>query len=66
MDKTKLQILGKLKNGYQAKGDNRKSKKGISQENKKLLKTKICCRNLIKGINIWAVSLVRYSGPFLI
>ena len=32
---------------------------------RKLLKTKLSCRNLIKGINTWAVSLVRYSGPFL-
>ena len=31
----------------------------------KLLETKLSCRNLIKGINTWAVSLVRYSGPFL-
>ena len=32
---------------------------------RKLLETKLKSRNLIKGINIWAVSLVRYSGPFL-
>ena len=32
---------------------------------RKLLKTKLCNRNLIKGINTWAVTLVRYSGPFL-
>ena len=31
----------------------------------KLLETKLSCRNLIKGINTWAVTLVRYSGPFL-
>ena len=31
----------------------------------KLLETKPSSRNLIKGINIWAVPLVRYSGPFL-
>ena len=31
----------------------------------KLLETKLSSRNLIKGINTWAVSLVRYSGPFL-
>ena len=30
-----------------------------------LLETKLSRRNLIKGINTWAVSLVRYSGPFL-
>ena len=32
---------------------------------RKLLETKLNSRNLIKGINTWAVSLVRYSGPFL-
>ena len=32
---------------------------------RKLLKTKLNSRNLIKGINTWVVSLVRYSGPFL-
>ena len=32
---------------------------------RKLLKTKLSSRNLIKGINTWAVSLVRYSRPFL-
>ena len=31
---------------------------------RKLLETKLSCRNLIKGMNFWAVSLVRYSGPF--
>ena len=28
------------------------------------LETKLCSRNLIKGINTRAVALVRYSGPF--
>ena len=32
---------------------------------RKLLETKLNCRNLIKGINTWAVPLVRYSGPIL-
>ena len=32
---------------------------------RKLLETKLSWRNLIKGINTWAVPLVRYSGPFL-
>ena len=32
---------------------------------RKLLETKLCSRNLIKGINIWAVYFVRYSGPYL-
>ena len=31
----------------------------------KTLETKLNSRNLIKGINTWAVTLVRYSGPFL-
>ena len=30
-----------------------------------LLETKLCSRNLIKGINTLAVPLVIYSGPFL-
>ena len=32
---------------------------------KKLLATKLCSRNLFKGINIYAVSPVKYSGLFL-
>ena len=32
---------------------------------RKLLETKLYSRNLIKGINTWAVPLVRYSGRFL-
>ena len=32
---------------------------------RKLLETKVSSRNLIKGINTWAVPLVRYFGPFL-
>ena len=32
---------------------------------RKLLETKLNSRKLIKGINTWAVSFVRYSGPFL-
>ena len=32
---------------------------------RKLLETKLYSRNLIKGINTWAVILERYSGPFL-
>ena len=34
----------------------------IKQE---LLETKLSSRNFIKGINTWAVLLVRYSGPVL-
>ena len=44
-------------------------KEKIQKENlrrtRKLLETKLCNRNLIKGINTWAVLLVRYSGLFL-
>ena len=32
---------------------------------RKLLGTKLSCRNVIKGINNWAVPLVRYLGHFL-
>ena len=32
---------------------------------RKILKTKLSSRNLIKGINTWALPLVRYLGPFL-
>ena len=42
-----------------------KIKKEYLRRTRKLLKTKLSIRNLIKGINTWAVPLVRYSGPFL-
>ena len=32
---------------------------------RKVLETKLNSRNLMKGINTWAVSLMRYSAPFL-
>ena len=32
--------------------------------NQKLVKTKLCSRNLVKGINSWAVPVGRYTGPF--
>ena len=32
---------------------------------RKLLETKLHCRNLIKRINTWAISIVRYLEPFL-
>ena len=35
-----------------------------SRRTRKLLETKLNCRNLIKGINTWAVPLIRYSKPF--
>ena len=41
-----------------------KIKKEYLRITRKLLETKLCSRNFIKGINTWAVHLVRYSGPF--
>ena len=41
-----------------------KIKKEYLRRTRKLLETKLNCRNLIKGINTCAVPLVRYSGPF--
>ena len=42
-----------------------KIQKGYHRRTRKQLETKLSSRNLIKGINTWAVPLVRYSGPFL-
>ena len=42
-----------------------KIQKEYLRRTRKLLETKLNRRNLIKGINTWAVPLVRYSGPFL-
>ena len=42
-----------------------KIQKEYLRRTRKLLETKLNSRNLIKRINTWAVSLVRYSGPFL-
>ena len=42
-----------------------KIKKEYLRRTRKLLKTKLYSRNLIKGINIWTVPLIKYSGPFL-
>ena len=41
------------------------NQKEYLRKTRKLLETKLSIRNLIKGINTWAVPLVRYSGPFL-
>ena len=40
-------------------------RKEYLRRTRKLLETKLSSRNLIKGINAWAVPLVRYSGSFL-
>ena len=42
-----------------------KIQKEYLRRTRKQLETKLSSRNLIKGINTWAVPLVRYSGPFL-
>ena len=42
-----------------------KIQKEYLRRTRKLLETKLSSRKLIKGINTWAVPLVRYSGPFL-
>ena len=42
-----------------------KTRKEYLRRTTKLLETKLSSRNLIKGINTWAIPLVRYSGPFL-
>ena len=42
-----------------------KIQKEYLRRTRKLLETKLSSRNLIKEMNTWAVSLVRYSGPFL-
>ena len=42
-----------------------KIQKEYFRRTRKLIETKLSIRNLIKGINTWAVPLVRSSGPFL-
>ena len=42
-----------------------KTRKEYIRRTRKLLETNLSSRNLIKGINTWAVPLIRYSGPFL-
>ena len=44
---------------------NEKIRKEYLRRRRKLLETKLNNRNLIKRINTWTVSLVRYSWPFL-
>ena len=42
-----------------------KIRKEYLRRTRKLLETKLSSRNLIKGMNTWAVPIIRYSGPFL-
>ena len=64
-EKRNLQILGNIWTWHhQTSGDKRKKiEKEYLRRTRKLLETKLDCRNLIKGINNWAVPLVRYSRP---
>ena len=32
---------------------------------RKIVKTKLNGRNIVKGINTWAIPVLRYSAPFL-
>ena len=41
-----------------------KIQKEYLRRTRKLLETKLNCRNLIKGINTWAVSLLHIQDPF--
>ena len=43
----------------------KKIRKEYLRQTKKLHKTKLCSRNLIKGINTWEVPLVRYLRSFM-
>ena len=43
----------------------KKIKKAYLRRTRRLPETKVYYRNLIRGINTWAVPLVRYSGLFL-
>ena len=43
----------------------KKKKKEYLMRLRKLLETKLYCRNLIKRIYTWAVRLIRFSRPFL-
>ena len=42
-----------------------KNLKVYHSNTRKLLETKLYGRNLIKGMNTWAASIVKYSRPFL-
>ena len=63
--KETYQYLGILKADIIKQVEKKEKFKRIAQENGKLLETKLYSRNHIKWINNWAVSLVRFTGPFL-
>ena len=65
--KLKLHIFGYFGGWLSIKQVHMKDKirKEYLRRTRKLLETKLSSRNLIKGINTWAISLVRYSVTFL-
>ena len=64
--KRRLQVLGNIGSGHhQTSEDEKKKQKQYLSRSRKLLETKLYRLNLIKGMNTWAVSFVRYSGLFL-
>ena len=64
--KRKLKVTPEYWNGGSSeKWKWKKNLKEYHRRTRKVLETKLYCRNLIKGITTWAVSLVRYSGQFL-
>ena len=61
-----LEIFGNIGKGHnRTSRDERKIKNESLWRTRKLLESKLHSRNLIKGINAWAVSLVWYSEQFL-
>ena len=64
--KRDLQIVRNLGGRHHQTSRNEKQNlKKYLRRTRKLLETKLSNRNIIKGINTWAVSLVRYLGRFL-
>ena len=61
----KLEIPGNIRSERHQTETKEKVRKEYLRRKGKFPETKSCSRNLIKGINTWAVSLVRYSGSFL-
>ena len=67
--KGNIQVLANIGSGPLQTSDEADTKEKIIKEyvsgTRNLLEIKLYSKNLIKGINIWAVLLARYSGPFL-
>ena len=64
--KGNLQILGNIGSWHhQTSKNERKILKEYLRWTRKLLEIKLYSRNLVKGINTWAVLFIRYSRPFL-